>query len=378
MKLRLLCAITLLAVSMPGVCSHEFEDTDIYPAPNKMDFDKDRVYFATLTYTAKETNAMVYEWYAMDRATHAITRLDAPPDEQAKGMVALPKAIGNDSTFGRGGDYEDLDLMTGDGDDYASYIPYCGEGEEGDSRLEHGGVVLKFFSHGCTGAGALEKSGWRLLAANRYFGEGESAPSGDVSVLDTSGQQVVKTIDFGASIIRLDPFTQQIWMIGPTGIMLLDASAEVKQRWYFYRDFGGAPDHKSGLFLADKSRDSEPFAVVAWLLNIKDTEGWYKAVQALPPATRQSLRLYNYFTGEFNLADPKYPEFRSLTPFMIEPMMADIKNIAYEHVLGVVCESNDPRVGALLQQAQASGDAGLVAWSKRCIQQRATKKPGTP
>lgn len=376
MKLRLLCAITLLAISMPGICSHEFEDTDIYPAPNKMDFDKDRVYFATLTYTAKETYTTVYEWYALDRATHAITRLDGPPDEQVKGMVALPKAIGNDSTYGHGGDYEALDLMTGDGDDYASYIPYCGEGEEGNSRLEHGGAVLKFFSHGCTGAGALEKSGWRLLVANRYFGEGESAPSGDVSVLDTSGQQVVKTIDFGASIIRLDPFTQDIWMIGPTGIMLLDASAELKQRWYFYRDFGGAPDHKPGLFLADKPRDSEPFAAVAWLLNIQDTEGWYKAVQALPAPAHQSLRLYNYFSGGFNFADPKHPEFQSLAPFMIGPMMADMKNIQYEHVFGFVCGSSDPRVDTLLQQTQASGDPFMVAQGKKCIQVRAAKQPG--
>lgn len=375
MKTRLLCAISLLLVSMPGICGHEFEDTDIYPAPNKMDFDKDRVYFAAYPLPLLGGPRASYEWYALDRATHAITRLDAPPDEQAKGMVALPKAIGNDTTYGRSGVYEDLDLMTGDGDDYTSYIPYCGEDEEGDSRLEHSGVVLKFFSHGCTGAGALEKSGWRLLAANRYFGEGESAPSGDVSVLDTSGQQVVKTIDFGASIIRLDPFTQEVWMIGPTGVMLLDSSAEVKQRWYFYRDFG-APEHRPALLLSDKPRDSDPYAVVAWLLNIKDTEGWYKAVQALPASTRQSLNLYNYFMGGFNFGDPKYPEFVSLAPFMIGPMMADLKNIEYEKVFGVVCKSTDPRVDALLQQAEASGDVGLMAWSKRCTEERTAKKPG--
>ncbi|MFI4921960.1 MAG: hypothetical protein ACHQAZ_10010, partial [Gammaproteobacteria bacterium] len=258
---------------------------------------------------------------------------------------------------------------------YDSHIPYCGEGEEGDSSLGHDGVVLKFFSGGCTGAGAVEKSGWRLLAAERYSGEGEAAPADHVSVLDTSGQQVVKTIDFSASIIRLDPFTQQVWMIGPTGIMLLDASAEVKQRWYFYRDFG-APDHRPTLFLSDQPRDSDPFAAIAWALHIEDTEGWYKTVEALPAPIRKNFTMYKYFMGITGFSDPQAPVLSAFVPFLIAPMMAHMNDPVYERVLGAVCHDPDPRVDVLLQKTQVSGDAWMAAAGKRCLQERAAKQPG--
>lgn len=363
MRLRLLCAICLLMVSTSGVgVGRDFDNTDIYPAPNKMDFDKDWVYFAALNYTAYQYGKKVYEWYALDRATHAITLMDAPPDEKAKGMVALPKAIGNDS-----GSAEFFDLMTGDGDDYSSTVPGCYIHKTERASLKQGDKEIPYFKRFCTGAGAVEKSGALLLVAGRFNGEDADGPDDWVAVLDTAARREVDSLSFTATIIRVDPFTNHIWMIGPPGIMLLDASAKPLQRWYFYRSFDPV-NHASKLLLSDVPRETDPFAAMAWDLGVTDVEGWYKAVQALPAATRQSVYLYQYFMGGVQFSDPKYPGLQTLTPFLLDPMLShvDIHNREFRSI----CLCPDPRVDTLVKEMTGSTDPFISGSGKVCAELR--------
>lgn len=368
MRTSVLFGVLLLVVQMPGFCNGEqFDDKDLLPQPDKLDFDMERIYFKVPSYGRTYDGVQPEEWYALDRVSYAIKQLPGPPDEDAKGIVVLQEAMGRAPSAGG----EMIYLQTGDGDEYTSFAPYCDYGKTVRSYLKHGGQELSYFKRYCTGVGAVEKSGALLLVGGHLIEEdGGDRPDDWVAVLDTATHQEVDSLPFTATVIRLDPFTHRIWMLGPDGIMLLDASAKPLQRWYFYRGFGPS-DHRETLMLAGEPHDSDPFAVLAWALHVTDATGWYAAVQALPEAVRRDFTTYKFFTNASVLADWKSPALRPLLPFLIGPMRVNLDDIEYERVFWSICNYPDPRVDDLVRAMLASPHAWDASTGKQCAATRA-------
>ena len=257
-----------MSVLIPCIASgSEFSDTDIFPVAIKMDFSKDGVFLQS-----QASANQLPELYRVDRATHGLESITATDEAMSSGLVTYPAAI------------EYHQMLTHLGKDYASPIPYCGKNEEGsddDETDESRDAPAPSTSPGCEAryffTDAVEESGDVLLMA-AYLNEDDYAgPSSPVVVIDIHTRAVIKDFPFGATIIRVDPLTQDIWMAGPSGLLILDRKLEVKKQLYFYVGFSGDM-HAPKLMLADKPTQTHPYAEIGRELAVKDPRAWYAEI----------------------------------------------------------------------------------------------------
>ena len=358
---RYMLAAALLLLPMAASAS-EFMDDDVLPKQEQVEFDKDKLYFYSVIDDPRPHRA----WYSFDRKTHEIAEMDGQPPVPDSKTVPRVQLSGPC----------EFHLQTSDGKTYGACLPDCEDGMNKPGTLTDLDTGKSFFAHtpGCAGAGTVERVGDKLLVG-AWDSEDYSLAVSSVAVLDNDTHGLLKSIDFAADVIRVDPFTHHVWLVGAEGAMLLDQDLNPKQRWYFYRGFDPV-SHASKLLVSDVPRKSDPFAAMAWDLHVSDAEGWYKAVQALPPDTREGISMYNYFMGITRLSDQRYPALQTLIPFLIDHLRAHVEDVRDYRAFPEICRYPDSQVDALMDEMMKSADQYAAQAGKSCAELRSKLKLG--
>lgn len=339
---QVMMALVLIVMCIPGIClaAGEFDNSDIFPRMLKIDFTKDYVFFYSREYMGGN------QWYAMARGNHQFRPISNSPEiDRVNGLVIYPPAVLH-VTKGNG----NMELATSRGDTYISFTPYCEERSEGSGWIDHGYVELRSHLGQCRGAGAIEEFDGKLLIGSRAAWEGGVGATAPVIVIDKKTQRLLEKITFPATVIRADPFLQQVWMAGPNGIAIADRDLKIIKRWYFYVGFEQT-DHKPAVLLADQPTKTDALAEVARELNIQDTAGWYKAVQSIPEPVRATYSLY-----EFNMQATAYmgvpvaKDFNVLVPLFINVIREKDNNGVKPLAIYNLCRFKDPEVLPFLEQ----------------------------
>ena len=354
--------VTMLSLLPLTAIASEFMDDDVLPKQEQVVFDKDKVYF----YSVIDDPIPHRAWYSFDRKTHQIAKMEGKPPVPDSNTVPRVQLSGPC----------EFNLQTSDGKTYGACLPDCEDGMNKPGTLTDLDTGKSFFAHtpGCAGPGTVETVGDKLLVG-AWDSEDYSLAVSPVVVLDGKTHTLLKSIDFAADVIRVDPIAPQVWLVGAEGVMLLDQDLNLKQHWYFYRGFDPV-DHASKLLVSGEPRKSDPFAAMAWDLHVSDAQGWYKAVQALPPETRQGVTMYSYFMGMTRLSDQRYPALQTLIPFLIDHLRAHVEDVRDYRAFPEICRYPDPQVDALMVEMMKSADQYAAQAGKSCAELRSKLKLG--
>lgn len=334
----------------------EYDRSDLYPKFMKIDFSKSAIYFSGHMLRSK-----LDLWYSLDRHTSTLEQLATSPEVMPQpGLVMTPGAV-NGSLDGA-----DIDaaVVTGKNISFDMHIPYCGEGDEGDGELDFEGKKLPVPLNHCDGPGAVEQYGKYLLVGSRYSGEGGQSADLPVIVLDAKTYRFIKDIPFAASVIRADPYADQVWMAGVDGIELLDKDLNVRKRWYFYIGFDPV-NYRPSLLLSEEPMEDEPMADLARTIGVKDFNGWYKAVQGIPGRQRGNFSLYDlHMDGYQKLPDT----FNVLFPYFKQVIEGPADDGEKGYAVKTMCGLSDPGKKRFLDKLahDPSIDASLLGIVTMC------------
>lgn len=335
-------ALVLLLFSPLLAQASEFMDDDVLPVQEKVEFDKDKLYFDTIIYDPVQTEA----WYAFDRKTHELVQLSAPPSLPAAGYLPMARQTSPDSA---------LVLQTSTEKSYGSYIPDCEDDDDKPGSLTDLDTEEAFLAQTpkCLGPGTAEIVGDKLLVGAWESGD-YSLAAPPVLVLDGKTHALLKSFDFAANVIRVDPYAPQTWLVGTEGAMLLDKDLNLKQRWYFYKGFRPG-DHALALLVSDTPRKTDALAVVGAELKVPDQDAWYRAVSALPTDIRDTFSLYQFYMTTPGVAYYYLPkELNTLVPFFIDALARDTVPYHASLLVENLCRFDDPRVVAYMAKLAAS------------------------
>lgn len=339
----------------------EFFRSDLYPQFTTIAFSRTTVYFS-----GKMLRGKVPLWYALDRHDNTFERLKTPPEKTTvPGLVVPPKAM-RVSEYAAGDVH--AEVTTSKNVSFDSHIPYCGEGYEGDGELDFDGKKIPVPLHHCDGPGAIETYGKYLLIGSRYSGEGGESADKPVIVLDAKTHRLIKRIQFAASVIRVDPFDNQVWMAGVHGIAVLDKDLNIRKRWYYYIGFQPV-DHKPALLLSEKPVKDKPLADLERVIGVKNIEGWYKAVQTIPVAQRKKFSLYDLHMSGFQRL-PK--DFNVLMPFIMKVIQSQVSDQKKYFAIKTLCGISDPGVVPFLHKLNLDSklDKSLHESVNKCLRSR--------
>lgn len=349
----LLVSMCLIPLAAGAV---DFSEYDMLPRTQRLAFDHDKLYFYVTLTQPKHTDV----WFAFDRKSRELNELPAAPS--APGLKLVPATYDADHTR----------LITSDDIRYAAKVPDCEEDTSYDSTLEEDDqppIHLHGLLPDCVGLGTAEHFGAYLLVGGAQDGDYPSVVS-PVLALDFQSHKLVKSFDFAASIIRVDPYASQVWLVGPSGIAMLDASLDVKVQKYFY--FGFRPgDHALALLLSDTLRKDDALAVAGDDLHVPDWQAWYQAVSALPMAARDSFDLYTFEMSSPGMLYGSYQakDLNSLVPFFVDALSREGDPNRVNFIMGNLCRFDDPR-GTDYMNKQISAGSPQSAAAGRCLQGR--------
>ena len=361
MRLSVLAALLLVPLSAQA---SEFMDDDVLPVQEKVEFDKDKLYFDTIIYDPAQTEA----WYAFDRKTHELVQLSAPPSLPAARYLPMARQASPGS---------ELVLQTSTEKSYGSYIPDCEDDDDKPGSLTDLDTEEAFLAQTpkCLGPGTAEIVGDKLLVGAWESGDYSLAAS-PVLVLDGKTHALLKSFDFAANVIRVDPYAPQVWLVGTEGAMLLDKDLNLKQRWYFYKGFRPG-DHALALLVSDTPRKTEALAVIGAELGVEDQQAWYQTVNSLPAGARDALTLYDYFMSSPYVSFYLPKGLDPLVPYFIAAASREPDPAHVAGVLDTLCRFDDPRAVSYMTNLAASASV----YAKRaaiCVEAHKHPHPTRP
>lgn len=247
-------------------------------------------------------------------------------------------------------------LRASNGMEFKAKNAYCSEGEDIHHELWMQEKVVVDQAEPCSSISTVEIVGNQLWLGTRYDGEYGDYPAQGVIIQSLREGNIIEKIGNTEGltgdlirVIRIDPYSQNIWVITQRGFNEIDKSFKIANAKYFYEDFNPATG-KPVVLLSTVAKQSNPFAVVERLLAIKDTKAFYNAVSQIPKQTQAQFSLYNFHAGIYLAANiravkesfvPK--DMNILIPFFIEAAQSGQEQVRLT-ALSMACMFNDKRI----------------------------------
>jgi hypothetical protein len=345
-----------------AVMAYEFKDEDIFPYVQKIVFSekavgfaaaKSRVAGAPKLYFVLQRNSRVFKEVNAQRFTSIF------PDRGG------PKA--------RDSDYRRIILRASDGTEFRHWSAYCSENGVGhNKKLAKDKKLIPTHIDICNSIIALEVIGDRLWLGTYRAGEGGHYPGEGVVVQTLDGSKLIKSQSVAGAVnmLRLDPFSDRVWVTTRLGIFEMDRNASVVSEGYFYYDFD-LPTGQPVLLLVPSIQKSNLLAVVARGLGLAkaDEKAFYEAAKSIPKEVIDSFPFYAYFMS----LQPFPKEWNVLVPFYIKAVKSAPANTKYGDYI-MLCRFDDQRVADFLLEEAKDYDRNSEGALLNCLRKYGFEK----
>jgi hypothetical protein len=259
--------------------------------------------------------------------------------------------------------YEERDgrmmvLRASNGVEFLHQTAYCHEGAYETHRLWRKGRPFPTVVDPCDSISALEIVDDQLWLGTIHLAEEGYVPADGVVV--QSLRKPVRIRKIGPKeglagcmirVIRRDPYTDRVWVATERGLNVVDRRFRVGVVGYLYEDFDPVSGRPT-LFLSLSPRWSNPWALVASALSVRDPKAFYEAVESIPPSLRNKFDIDYFFRRCFTPTSDFLPtEMNVLVPFFIEAARSPLRE-ARNFALCHLCDFKDEKIYEFLSSLE--------------------------